>query len=58
MKNKDDALDIVQETAYQSYLKFNTLNDLKLFNFNKHLKHGLVSKTTKIRAKYPVGQHD
>ncbi|WMX58713.1 sigma-70 family RNA polymerase sigma factor [Peribacillus sp. R9-11] len=31
VKNKDDALDIVQETAYQSFLKFNTLNDLKLF---------------------------
>lgn len=31
VKNKDDALDIVQETAYQSYLKFNTLNDVKLF---------------------------
>jgi RNA polymerase sigma-70 factor, ECF subfamily len=31
VKNKDDALDVVQETAYQSYLKFNTLNDLKLF---------------------------
>ncbi|TDL76137.1 sigma-70 family RNA polymerase sigma factor [Peribacillus frigoritolerans] len=31
VNNKDDALDIVQETAYQSFLKFNTLNDLKLF---------------------------
>ncbi|MET3322376.1 UNVERIFIED_ORG: RNA polymerase sigma-70 factor (ECF subfamily) [Peribacillus simplex] len=31
VKNKDDALDIVQETAYRSFLKFNTLNDLKLF---------------------------
>ncbi|AMM95450.1 RNA polymerase [Peribacillus simplex] len=31
VKNKDDALDIVQETAYRSFLKFNTLNDLKFF---------------------------
>lgn len=31
VKNKDDALDIVQETAYRSFLKFHTLNELKLF---------------------------
>ncbi|MDP1420381.1 sigma-70 family RNA polymerase sigma factor [Peribacillus simplex] len=31
VKNKEDALDIVQETAYRSFLKFSTLNDLKYF---------------------------
>jgi RNA polymerase sigma-70 factor (ECF subfamily) len=31
VKNKDDALDVVQETAYRSFLKFNTLNDLQFF---------------------------
>ena len=31
VKNKDDALDVVQETAYRSYLKFATLQDIHLF---------------------------
>ena len=31
MKNHEEALDIVQETAYRAYLKFNTLNELKYF---------------------------
>jgi len=31
VKNKEDALDVVQEAAYRSFLKFNTLNNLQMF---------------------------
>ncbi|UTI40763.1 RNA polymerase sigma factor [Niallia sp. RD1] len=31
VKNKEDALDIVQETAYRSFLKLSSLKDLSLF---------------------------
>ena len=31
VKNKEDALDIVQETAYRSYTRFHTLKDTSLF---------------------------
>lgn len=31
VKNKEDALDIVQETAYRSFTRFHTLKDASLF---------------------------